>query len=176
MDIQIVAVDKQTKADKNGKPFMFVELSFKNLTYQGKLESFKVNQYSKAYNTAAGCQAGQLFTVEREKSKEGFWQWNALVQKAPGTEPSTSKPAVSASTGVQRSTYETSEERAKKQVYIVKQSSISNAIELLSIGAKIPPSTGLVLQEAQKLVDWVFEDNTPQVSLIDMPNDDIQVE
>ena len=68
-----------------------------------------------------------------------------------------------------RSTYETPEERAKKQVYIVKQSSINAAIQLLSVGAKQPPSTELVLTEAQKFVDFVFAEK--KESLLDLPND-----
>jgi len=54
--------------------------------------------------------------------------------------------------------YETAEERAKKQVYIIKQSSISNAIEIAKtdgIGLSVPG----VLAIAQELTDWVLGTN-----------------
>jgi hypothetical protein len=77
-----------------------------------------------------------------------------------------------------KSTYETPEERAKKQVYIVKQSSLSNAIALLNADGKNTITGGKkytkedVFALAQELTDWVFAQETvKQTALIDMPSD-----
>lgn len=55
-----------------------------------------------------------------------------------------------------KSTYETPEERAVKQIYIVRQSSISSAIGLLTTGAKVPPDADAVLEVAKKFETFVF--------------------
>lgn len=71
------------------------------------------------------------------------------------TPGSTFTPAPS--TPTRSSTFETPEERAKKQVYIVRQSSISNAISLLTTGAKVPPATSAVIALAKELEAYVFD-------------------
>lgn len=71
------------------------------------------------------------------------------------------------------STYETPEERAKKQVYIVRQSSLSNALTALAIGAKTPPKPDEVIELARKYEDYVFGKTSlppiPDESFPDMP-------
>ena len=152
---------------KAGKPYIQLELAYKNLV-SGKLESKKVMPFGSTVNVhklLSDANPGDVFTIKSEKNQDsGYWDWVDAKQAAPGSVgEQTNKP-----TAAVKSTYETPEERAKKQVYIVKQSSLATAIQLLSIGAKVPPSTELILQEAQKFVDWVFNDN---VSLAEMPND-----
>jgi hypothetical protein len=51
---------------------------------------------------------------------------------------------------------ETPEERAKRQLMIVKQSSLSNAIEYLKM-SEASVSSDDVLATAQKFVDWVMD-------------------
>lgn len=173
MQIQITVVQSATKSatDKNGKPYRVIELAYKNNSFQGKLEEVKINQFNPVFSVVAGMKAGDQFTVVKEKNAAGFWNWESATQVAPGGTvdvpvfDNTPKTAMAAP----KSTYETSEERARKQIFIVKQSSISAAIALLSIGAKTPPSTQLVLDEAQKFVDFVFSEK--KESVLDLPND-----
>ena len=57
---------------------------------------------------------------------------------------------------VSKSTYETAEERKIKQLYIIKQSSISNAIEFMSKqGGEFDVND--VLGVAQKFVDYIYD-------------------
>ena len=175
INVTIIAVTKSDAMSKTGKAYVAAEVTYKNNSFQGKVESFKINSYSNVWKQVVEMQQGQSFTISREK-ENGFNVWTKIVPStaSPGTAPvATATPEVR----VAKSTYETAEERARKQVYIVKQSSISAAIELLSVGAKVPPSTDLVLKHAQEFVDFVFEDNKPaKLSLIDMPNDEVGVE
>jgi hypothetical protein len=68
---------------------------------------------------------GTVIDVKAEKDGK-FWAWTGATVAGQSGEPSTTKTAAkSGSTG----TWETPDERAKKQVYIIRQSSISNAIE-----------------------------------------------
>lgn len=72
-----------------------------------------------------------------------------------------SAPAAAESKTVTKftSNYETPEERAKRQLMIVRQSSISNAIEYfkgVADGDDIPPTVDKVLELAQTFVDFVY--------------------
>ena len=68
------------------------------------------------------------------------------------------------------SNYETKEERAQRQVYIIRQSSISSAVELLGTGAK----TADVIATAKEFEAYVFakEANpTKEVNFDDLEDD-----
>ena len=173
IQIQIVQVDKQTKTTSGGKPYVALELAFKNLS-SGKLESKKLMPFgttSDAHKVLAGANQGDVFTVVSEKNQQsGYWDWLKATQAPPGTTAET--VVASKATPSPKSTYETPEERAKKQVYIVKQSSLSNAVAVLGVGAKTPPKTEEIFALAQTFTDWVFAQETvKQTALIDMPND-----
>lgn len=113
---------------------------------------------------------GQEVEVQITKNASGYNEWAAI-----GDEVSANAPNVSSNVGggsvsggsntatrVTGSNYETPAERAQKQVYIVKQSSISNAIELLKTrGAFVDPNEVVIL--AQVFVDYVFaSDKAPE--------------
>lgn len=55
-----------------------------------------------------------------------------------------------------KSSYPTDEERAKTQVYIVRQSNITAAINLLSVGSKTPPKLEDVISTAKVFENHVF--------------------
>ncbi len=183
MDFNITVVQTALKngTTKTGKPYKFYEVAFRNNTFEGKLDEVKINQYSKVFKDVAEMQSGETYDVVKEKDESGYYQWLVVKRQAPGTVNAAlgtmvAKPGMEAKAAgftSPKSTYETPEERAKKQVYIVKQSSISNAIELLSVGAKVPPSAESVLELAQKFTDFVFTEK--KTDLFDLPND-IEVE
>lgn len=178
----VVAVENKSATSKAGKPYKLVEVAFKNNTFQGKLESVKVNQYSQVFGAVAGMQPGQTYTVFKEKDTSGYYQWMSVTQAVPGTNIPVSSPAAAVlapnnvSTAMSSAKNEYASQDARKQVYIVKQSAVKAAVDLLSIGAKTPPSTQLVLEQAQKFVDYVFEEKPLSIEdMTKLPND-IQVE
>ena len=183
-NITVVQVAPKSATSKAGKPYRLVEVAYKNNTF-GKLEEVKINQYNALFQKAAELKVGTSYDVTKEKDASGYFQWTTIFETSPAIGSTVVSPALNvqvkhgavASTPV-RSTYETPEERAKKQVYIVKQSSISAAIALLTTGAKSPPSTELIISEAQKFVDFVFEEKPLSLGqMAEMPNDlDMQVE
>lgn len=110
--------------------------------------------------------------------ENGYNQWTAATKSdgsAPnvGTinsasptyapNPAGARPGMT-TTASPKSTYETPEERAKKQIYIVRQSSISNAVDLLSVGQKSPPDVKAVLEAAKQFEDYVFGTNAQVVT------------
>lgn len=170
--IQVLSVTIDTKKAANGKDYNIAEVAFKNLS-TGKVEAKKILSYSKIYSDVAGFAGGQIFDVVDEKNgTTGYWDW-VSVTRVLDNDVGMVKEASTArreSVTPTRSTYETPEERAQKQVYIVKQSSLSSAVEVFKHnnpkGAINPDD---VITMAQGFVDWVFE--TPELSLESVPND-----
>lgn len=172
----------KTTIENKGK-YNQLEVAYTNHS-SGKVESKKLMSfvYEATYKAIADAKMDSQFTItsEKEAGKDGkeYWQWKGAQAIAPGAASASPTTGVQSSTGrVTSSTYATAEERAKTQVYIVKQSALKSAVDLLSINAKIPPSTSLILAQAQEFVDWVFEDNREHgVSLVDIPDDIISVD
>jgi hypothetical protein len=111
-------------------------------------------------------------TVEVDLKKDGdFWQWVSIQ----GTTANSSGPTANATAPVSRvsgSNYETKEERAARQVLIVKQSSLSAAVATLTPGAKAALDPTAVKDLAQTYTDWVFE-KAEDKSGFDSMDDDI---
>ncbi len=102
--------------------------------------------------------SGTTLIVETTKNDKGYDQWSSVTREgatlaAPAV---TGQGSTGAATRVSGSNYETPEERKQRQLFIIRQSSISNAIELLSVGSKVPPKTTDVLDTAQEFVDFVY--------------------
>lgn len=146
MQIQILSVDIKTKPNSRGGTYQDAEVAYKNNTVQGKVEGKSVRSFGAqeaAFKALAVAQPGETYEVQVVKNDKGFNDW-VSVQKAGAVAAGgvaasvpTGVPARAAATSTPvRSTYETPEERAKKQVYIIRQSSVSSAIALHSVGAK----------------------------------------
>jgi hypothetical protein len=179
MQIKIVDVDVQQGTTKAGKPYEFLEVSYKNLTFEGKAESKKVMPFGskEVFATLKAAVKGDVFTLLREKDNAGYWQWTGIEQgdnvpMAASPAPSNAGPA-KAATPAPKSTFETPEERAKKQVYIVRQSSISAAIDTLKTDKKAP-SVDEVIAVAKIYEAFVFGINldSEPAKLPDLPEDD----
>jgi hypothetical protein len=180
MKIEIIDVTvNHTPTAKGG--YNTAEVSFKA---DGKVQGKKIMSFghtAEVYKIlSVGEQKGKKYDVHQEKianPKDGkeYWTWlkltpdtgNSVVTQAPTPSPGT---VGSAATRTGGGSWETAEERAARQVLIVKQSSLERAIDLLTVGAKAPPSRELVLKEAQAFADWVL--GIPvQRDLFDQPND-----
>jgi len=188
MNITVLVTTITTLMSKANKPYQQLEVTFKNNTF-GKTESKKLMPFGAqegAFKALSGAKQGDVFEVTVVKNAAGFNDWTSCVQAAPGTEVAAQNQSATGAvmgagsinnkTVQVKSTYETPEERAIKQRYIIKQSSLSGAINLLTVGAKSPPTTEAVLALADTLVAYVME--TPEAvvkkDLFDMP-DDVEV-
>lgn len=180
MQISVLNVQSTTMTSKANKPYQQLEVAYKNLTFNGKIESKKLMPFGAqkaAFDALANAQAGSVFEVTVVKNDQGYNDWTAVVQAPPGAAQSASAGSINkptAGNAVQvKSTYETPIEREAKQRYIVKQSSIGSAIELLSVGAKSPPTVDAVLDTAQKFYSWVMASPEQEVKqdVFNLPND-----
>lgn len=113
---------------------------------------------------------GQTVEVEVGKNDKGYSEWRSVSVSGNSGSGSAQPPAATA-TRVSGSNYETKEERAARQVLIVKQSSLSSAISTLTPGAKAALDANAVLELAQKYADWVFEQPKDASGFDTMDND-----
>ena len=163
MKIQVVTTTVETKPTAKGS-YQQLEVVYKNLTFQGKIESKKLMSFgagAPSFSTLSSAPAGSVFEISVVKNDKGFNDWLSATPSDAGA-PSP-VPAGAASVGgksgatvTPKSTYETPEERALRQVLIVRQSSVSSAVAMLSIGAKAPLKVADVTSTAKELVDYVF--------------------
>jgi hypothetical protein len=111
--------------------------------------------------------AGDDILVDVEKNEAGYNQWVKLERAHDEQDTSGVKPPKPEVGGrVTGSNYETKEERAARQVLIVKQSAIKAAVDSIGPGAPIDD----YFARAQGFADWVFDHD---VALIDMQSDDL---
>lgn len=120
---------------------------------------------------------GESFIMVKEKEGE-YWNVKSIVTGVAELQKTTGE--VSKGTGVSskgfsspKSTYETPEERAKKQVYIVRQSSLSAAINLLAANGGKKNSVEEVIQTAKQFESYVFDTGSNGVDAIIQMEDDI---
>ncbi len=162
-DINIKVLDVVNQGQPAGKTYKQLTVSFSNLA-DGKVEGKKVMDFVNAdvFTTLANTKPGAVFTVNRTKVN-GFWNWVGIKSTDASEVPAavtSPKAAASATSGSQGSparvgSWETPSERANKQVLIVRQSSVSNAIEILKTHGEAVDLQE-VLANAKQIEDYVF--------------------
>lgn len=152
MQIEVLGVESTTVPTAKGT---YQTLNVKYNNEAGKPLSKKVVSFgagAAAFQALIEAKQGDKFNVVEDTSSYKNW---VSASKTDGTSagytPSNTRSAP-------KSNYETPEERARRQVYIVRQSSVSNAIEL----AKAQEPKGLakslddILEDAKAIEQFVF--------------------
>ena len=152
----------EVKVNNMGKYNMF-DVAYKDLGDGGKVAGRKIPDFiiTEGKNVLQNAKTGDVLTVEAIKElskKDGkeYWQWKKFSQG--GSVQPTTKSG-SATTVAPRSNYETPEERKQRQDYIIRQSSLSNAIAVLKTD-KAVPKTEEVLDLAEQFVIFVYGNKT----------------
>jgi hypothetical protein len=156
-----------THAAKNGRSYQSLEVTYKDEQAQTKTKKLMSFSNPSVFNHIKGLGKGDAVNVTTTKDDQGYWQWTAIGGDAPAQE-STSKPAAAGVNRTTGSNYETKEERAARQVYIVRQSSISAAIGALTIGAKSVPTSDSILALAKEFEAYVFS-KEPEKTAANIP-------
>ena len=171
MKIQVLDVKTSQKTSNAGKPYQNVEIAYKNID-SGKVESKNITQYSKVFKEVADASVTMFYDVETKKDEKGYWQWESFKvgepAEAPNVPTSFHPDPNKKSFPTPKSNYETPEERAKRQVFIVKQSSLTAALKFAELNKEKPTVEG-ILALAQELTDWVTSEK--KVDLFEIPND-----
>ena len=168
MQIEIVNVSETHMPTPKGG-YMQLDVAYKNKSFQDKLEGKKIMDFAnkEVYKKLKAAQFGDVFEVTREKTPDGkFWNWVSLssgagsVGEAPSVASTGSTPPMSGANSLKtgtvtpKSNYETAEERAARQVLIVRQSSISSAVELAVANKVKDPQE--VIKIAKEFEAYVF--------------------
>ena len=148
MRIEVLNVSVEDK----GK-YKMMEVAYKG--DDGKVTAKKVMSFGAAegvFKRLTSAKPGDAFEITSVKNDKGYWDWTG-IDNAGAQSVTAAKPAGNATP---KSTYETSEERANRQVLIVRQSSLSNALEYLKLNPKKIPSLQEVTEVASYFEDFVF--------------------
>lgn len=141
---------------KDGGSYQGARLTFRDTTGKIQEQAFHNNafKFNAALKTSLiNLKAGDTIAIEKEKNKNDFWEVKSITKTAaPVAGQAAPSPTPSASP---KSTYETAEERAKKQVYIVRQSSLSAAIAFSK-----SKTIDDVITTAKHFEAYVFDTNT----------------
>lgn len=173
-DLEIINVSPAvfTKTARGG--YNSMEIAYKNITFENKVEGKKLVDFNDkaVFEFFKGLKNGDKVTVTKDKGdNDQYWKWVGadFTGNSQGTSAGTANaPVQQSSTNagtdnsvvtrgrVTGSNYETSEERAARQRYIVRQSSVGAAIELLKANGA-PFDTGNVIDVAKQFEAFVFD-------------------
>jgi hypothetical protein len=146
MQIKVVNVGVENK----GKYFA-AEIVYKDERDETKTKKLMSFANPATYATLKDAKNGEAYEITQVKNDKGFWDWTSAT-KADGSNAGAA--GTTKSFTPTKSSYETTEERARRQVLIVKQSSLSQAV------ASFPAaSVEQILERAQTFADWVLADD-----------------
>ena len=150
MKIEIVNVAVENK----GK-YQMANVSYK--TEDGKVEGKKIASFTfkEVFKALSQSQTGDIFDVESQKNDKGYWDWTFVKAAGKNTAPTSGQYSTTVRKG---GDWETAEERAKKQVYIVRQSSVAAAIRLGELNGTTGPVTEEdIIASAKFFEEYVFD-------------------
>jgi hypothetical protein len=180
MQIEVINVSPPTdEKSARGMTYQKCEVTYKNLTFQSKVEAKILVSFSnpQLFDTLSKSQFKDVFTIVRQKNeKTNYWDWIGLEDSANITtnNSQTGETNLSPANKTPRSTYETPEERAERQRFIIRQSSLSNAIAMYQHKSfeKVSLEPELILSVAKQFEDYVYGNITAsENSFAEMPND-----
>ena len=126
MIITVLSATTETVPTAKGS-YQKLELAFKG--EDGQVKGKKLMSFgaaAKAFQVLSKAQGGEVYDITAVKNETtGYWDWTGATKTTTTTPASNNAPAAAS---VGKSTYETAEERARKQVYIVRQSSLATAV------------------------------------------------
>jgi len=158
MQIEVLSVSVEDK----GK-YKMMEVAYKS---DGKVTSKKVMSFGNAadvFKRLTSAKPGDAFDIKSEKNDKGFWDWKKIVTEAEQAmfNEEEKKGSISMATPTTnaspRSTYETADERAARQVLIVRQSSVSSAVAALKT-EKVQLEANQIIDLARELEAYVMKD------------------
>lgn len=161
IQIEILNVTPNKVPSKTGY-YTSLEVAFKNLTFQGKVEGKKIMDFAEkiAFNALVNASPGSKWDVTRVKG-EKYWTWEAV---SPLNSNATTQGIPMAEvTKVTKSQYETAEERAARQVMIVRQSSLSNAIALATAIGDKKATIESIIKDAMTFEAFVLGKDKPTI-------------
>lgn len=165
-NISVIAVDVEDATSKNGKKYKQATVTFKDQS--GKVDSKKINDmfHKDVFEALVNANKGDTFSIEQEKNDAGYWNWIGISRQDALVGQQT--PPAKTFQAPSKPTYETPEERAQRQVLIVRQSSLASAVDLLKDHGK-QPDVDQVIKVARAFEAYVFGN-----TIEDMISDEVE--
>lgn len=173
----VVSVEHDQQIAKlNGGFYQGTRFAYRDQSGALKEQNFTAQslKYNPAIKNALNqLKAGDVFTMVKEKEGE-FWNVKGIYGEGgvPSQEPTKAQSFTPSPSP--KSNYETPEERAQRQVYIIRQSSISSAVDaapLLKLKSKEE-----ILQVAKFFEAFVLGTEFDDGTINTLPNDDIDAD
>jgi hypothetical protein len=171
MKIQVLSVTIETVPTAKGS-YQKAAVAYKG--EDGKISGKNVVSFAhkNVWEVISKAQPNETYEVKNEKIGDN-WNWTD-ISKAGAPLPESAKPTPQA-TSTPKSTYETAEERAKRQVLIVRQSSLSTAVSYASEIKTVKTKEDLV-KLAKFFEAYVFGINYDDGTIDGIPNSDLDFE
>lgn len=154
--IRIIDVTPETVAGKT--QYTKLVVSYRDVN-EDKVKATNVMSFGDkaVFTTLSNAVKGDEFTVTLEKNDKGYWQWIGIEKGISKAEAPADAAKPAAKAGWQPNpNSETPDERAKKQVYIVRQSSLATAVA--SFGDIVNSFTAKdIIDRARDFEEYVFE-------------------
>jgi len=151
MIIEIIDVGTPESVKTGKGQYQTLQVSFKN--EQGQVQGKKLMSFSNptVFKDIQGFAKGDRIDVLTVKEGD-YWQWKAIDKEGEAPPRAEAPKSTGGGGKVIGSNYETAEERARRQVYIIRQSSLGTAVELLGQGASVDD----VVKTAKQFEAYVF--------------------
>lgn len=171
INIQVIKTSIETKPTAKGS-YKMLEIAYKNLD-TGKVDSKKVMDFASkaAFEVLKDAKLDEFYIITSEKNeKTGYWDWTGASANtnAPAATSNAEPAAKAATASPYKNTYETPEERAKKQIYISRSHAITTATTI-AVAQKIYDLDEIVAK-AKKIEAYVLGTD-PMQSIAAMKND-----
>ena len=165
MEINVIDVGSvNTHSAKNGREYQSLEITYKN--DQGQTQSKKLMSFAApaVFKTAQTWTKGDEVNIATVKDNNGYWQWTKILGEGEEAPASTSTAVASKGKSFSGgSNYPTVDERAQTQAYIIKQSSLGNAVNTLAIDGKSVTAND-VISLAKMYEGYVLGTNQAEVT------------
>lgn len=157
---KVVEINLDAEITKNGGgTYQGATISYRDKDNKLQEKAFHSNalKFNAALkNGLENLQASDNFVATAEKNDKGFWEWKSIAKGSASAPAAQAAPASKPATTTQSGNWATAEERANTQVFIVRQSSIANALKLFEIQGNKKVGTLDVLNMAAEFEAWVF--------------------
>lgn len=149
MQIKIVSVgDKETKGTGR-KVYDVFPLTY--IAGDGKVQVKKILSFTNAevFKILLESKKGDTFDVKTEKNSEGYWEWTGIA---------TAVVEASSAAGNEKTKWVPDSE---KQRSIIRQNSLTNAVNYVTGGVEPLSDTDRVLEIAARFEEWVTRPISP---------------
>ncbi len=155
VNVQLIDATVSEKPTSKGTMMNVLTVVYKNLD-NDKMESkvlYEPFADKGVWSTISSSAKDSIFTIDREKDKkEGkYWDWVGIHRQD-------SVPAKAVGSAPTRPSYETPEDRAQRQVSIVRQSSLKAAVDLVREHTQDPQLVIGVAKQFEAYVNGVTVD------------------